>query len=196
MSTLPIPRLSCHLLHIKAPKKSNKKTTRMITSPINESKVPSLNLTSFPETVLINQGSPKPSKISNTLEPSALQTAMSPSPCWATAMDPKASGMEVPAARGTKPMTRVGIFMMVPIRLAASTMTYVQAPMYRIEKVKSVQHHSGEGNVNSQNTIRGSLKIIRGFCTSFSSGAVKSGQGLESGLVKAAGCSVLSCNGV
>ena len=61
-------------------------------------------------------GKSRPSQMSNTLLPTALATAMSPSPIFATAMEPRASGMDVPAATTSVPMTTCGIPMMHPIR--------------------------------------------------------------------------------
>merc|ERR1711977_323062 len=53
--------------------------------------------------VAINQGTPSPMQMSNTLEPMALDTAMSPSSFLATAIEPSASGTEVPIARNVMP---------------------------------------------------------------------------------------------
>merc|ERR1719188_685434 len=72
----------------------------------------------------INHGKPNPHKMSKMLDPRALETAMSPSPLRAAAMEANASGIEVPAARKTKPINKGGIPTVAPKRVAASTMTY------------------------------------------------------------------------
>merc|ERR1719171_3337992 len=71
---------------------------------------------------LMNHGRPSPMQMSNTLEPTALETAMSPSPSAATATDPRASGMEVPMARKVRPMTTSGMPQRQPILSMNSTM--------------------------------------------------------------------------
>jgi len=65
-------------------------------------------------------GKPKPIKISKTLEPSALATAMPPSPSFATATELIASGMEMPAATTRSPMTRGEKVRISPVRIAVS----------------------------------------------------------------------------
>ncbi|CAL4154303.1 unnamed protein product, partial [Meganyctiphanes norvegica] len=59
--------------------------------------------------VFRNHGRPKHRRISNTLLPMALLTAISPKPCLATAKDERASGTETPTATNVKPITVSGI---------------------------------------------------------------------------------------
>lgn len=53
---------------------------------------------------LINDNNPYPTVMSNMLEPTELDTAMSPKPFLATMTLVMRSGMEVPAARIVRPM--------------------------------------------------------------------------------------------
>lgn len=63
---------------------------------------------------LRNHGKANPSKMSNTLLPMELDTAMSPSPCLATMTEAMVSGTEVPAARTVMPIMLSGMFNMYP----------------------------------------------------------------------------------
>merc|ERR1712238_517441 len=54
---------------------------------------------------LIIHGTGRPNKMSKIFDPIEDDTAMSPSPMRATAIEETASGMEVPAARMVKPRT-------------------------------------------------------------------------------------------
>lgn len=69
----------------------------------------------------INQGTPSPKRMSKMLEPTALETAMSPLPCRATMMDEMRSGMEVPAARTVRAMMTAGMCKLSAITMADST---------------------------------------------------------------------------
>jgi len=57
----------------------------------------------------IVQGTGSPTRMSNTLLPIELETAMSPYPRLATLMEDIKSGTDVPAARSVKPITVSGI---------------------------------------------------------------------------------------
>ncbi|CAK0877570.1 unnamed protein product [Prorocentrum cordatum] len=80
----------------------------------------------------MSQGSPRPSRMSKILEPRALDTAMSPSPRRAAAMEAKASGIDVPAARNTRPINSVGMPAMHPKRVAESTIRYESTATLRV----------------------------------------------------------------
>merc|ERR1711871_186309 len=90
---------------------------------------------------LMNQGRPRPMQMSKTLEPTALDTAMSPSPSSATEMEPSASGMDVPMARKVRPMTTSGMPQRQPILSMNSTMKYEIHVMWMSEMKKVAQNH-------------------------------------------------------
>mmetsp|Transcript_5416 Transcript_5416/g.12934 ORF Transcript_5416/g.12934 Transcript_5416/m.12934 type:complete len:381 (+) Transcript_5416:278-1420(+) len=81
-----------------------------------------------------NHGMPRPSRISKTLEPTALAMAMSASPSRATIMDASASGTEVPTASTTIPMTGGSTSRMQPICDAKSTMNQQMAPIHKMDR--------------------------------------------------------------
>ena len=64
--------------------------------------------------VCINQGSPRQTRISKTLLPTALLTAMSPRPSLITANDERASGTLTPAATNVRPIIVSGIPRVLP----------------------------------------------------------------------------------
>lgn len=53
--------------------------------------------------IAMNQGMPRPNRISKTFDPMALLTAISPRPCLATTIEPIKSGTLVPAAKTVNP---------------------------------------------------------------------------------------------
>ena len=71
--------------------------------------------------------------MSNTLLPTAFATAISPSPAFATAIEPRASGMDVPAATTSVPMTTSGMPMIHPTRAAQDTMQYEMPLIHMID---------------------------------------------------------------
>ena len=56
------------------------------------------NTAGLPESIMMIQGNPSPTRMSNMLDPKALDTAMSPRPWRATTIDEIMSGTEVPPA--------------------------------------------------------------------------------------------------
>ena len=64
--------------------------------------------------VCMNQGRPRQTKISKTLLPTALLTAISPRPSLITAREESASGTLTPAATKVKPITVSGIPSVLP----------------------------------------------------------------------------------
>lgn len=72
--------------------------------------------------VCINQGSPRQTRISKTLLPTALLTAMSPSPSLITANDERASGTLTPAATNVRPIIVSGIPRVLPMEYRISAM--------------------------------------------------------------------------
>ena len=62
----------------------------------------------------MNQGRPRQTRISKTLLPTALLTAMSPRPSLMTAREDNASGTLTPAATNVRPMTVSGIPSVLP----------------------------------------------------------------------------------
>lgn len=80
--------------------------------------------------VCINQGSPRQTRISKTLLPTALLTAMSPSPSLITANDERASGTLTPAATNVKPIIVSGIPRVLPME-------------YRISAIKRKKRNKG-----------------------------------------------------
>lgn len=65
--------------------------------------------------VWMNQGSPRQTRMSNTLLPTALLTAMSPRPSFITAREDRASGTLTPAATNVRPMTVSGMPKVLPV---------------------------------------------------------------------------------
>ena len=127
-----------HLLIIKTKKKTAKVPNRIATL----SSMPhfltgnvSSQMSSFPSLIKPRNihGKPKPSKISNTFDPTALAMAMSASPARATIMEPKASGTEVPMASNVMPMTIGSMPKMQPIHVAAWTMAVQRPPIHAMD---------------------------------------------------------------
>ena len=74
-------------------------------------------------------GRPIPRKILKTLLPTALAQAMSPSPSFATTIELRASGIDVPAARTTRPMLKEPTPRWQPIFAARETMAHEVMPI-------------------------------------------------------------------
>merc|ERR1719421_1653708 len=87
-----------------------------------------------------NHGKPRPMQISNTLEPMALETAMSPSPSFATAMEPSASGTDVPIARKVMPMMKDEMPHAQPIFSMSTTMKYDRIVIHTSEMVNVTRY--------------------------------------------------------
>mmetsp|Transcript_101264 Transcript_101264/g.261686 ORF Transcript_101264/g.261686 Transcript_101264/m.261686 type:complete len:256 (-) Transcript_101264:623-1390(-) len=171
MSTPPIGRVRRHLFRASAPTKTTSAPTSRMTSHFRTSKEPDGSCTGSPEKMPFNiHGTPSPTRMSKTFEPKALATAMSPSPFFATAIDARASGIEVPAASGMRPMTRGGTISSCPIRAVESIIRKVAMPIQRMESVKSVHgNRSADGMVYARNTLSGSLQPHDfASCSSFS----------------------------
>ena len=79
--------------------------------------------------------------MSNTLLPTALATAMSAKPSLATAIDDKASGMDVPAASTVVPMTTAGMLSMHPILTHHSTIQCVMNPIHAMDMKNDTRYH-------------------------------------------------------
>mmetsp|Transcript_35577 Transcript_35577/g.69803 ORF Transcript_35577/g.69803 Transcript_35577/m.69803 type:complete len:323 (-) Transcript_35577:1187-2155(-) len=99
-------------------------------------------LCSLPITVLINQGNPKPMRMSKMLEPMELLTAMSPWPFFrATLTEAIVSGMEVPAANKVRPITGDGILKVSPNTVAHQTMQKDIAAIHTIDIKNVMKYH-------------------------------------------------------
>mmetsp|Transcript_33160 Transcript_33160/g.65064 ORF Transcript_33160/g.65064 Transcript_33160/m.65064 type:complete len:295 (+) Transcript_33160:400-1284(+) len=83
-----------------------------------------------------NQGTGKPTKMSNTFEPILLLTAISPLPALATAILDNRSGTLVPAANNVRPMTGSGIPTVSPNTVAIQTIKYAKMAIHTMHKVK------------------------------------------------------------
>ena len=79
--------------------------------------------------------------MSNTLLPTALATAMSAKPSLATAIEDKASGIEVPAAKTVVPMTTAGMLSMHPILTHHSTIQCVMNPIHAMDMKNDTRYH-------------------------------------------------------
>ena len=66
-------------------------------------------------------------------------------PCFATAMEPRASGMEVPAASTVMPMATGGIFSTQPTMLAQPTMNHESRPIHRMDAMKLTTYLRARG---------------------------------------------------
>mmetsp|Transcript_2126 Transcript_2126/g.6530 ORF Transcript_2126/g.6530 Transcript_2126/m.6530 type:complete len:259 (-) Transcript_2126:813-1589(-) len=91
--------------------------------------------------ILTHHGRPRPSRILKMLEPSALQTAMSPFPSLATMIDESASGTDVPTERTSRPTISSGISRMHEARVAVSTIMNERRPIHTIDMVKVTKYH-------------------------------------------------------
>jgi hypothetical protein len=86
--------------------------------------------------VLRIHGIGRPMRISKILLPMLLDTAMSPCPRRATAIDDSASGMLVPAARMVRPMTGGGMPMTSPSVVAIHTMRTERTMIHDTQRKK------------------------------------------------------------
>merc|ERR1719229_834861 len=83
--------------------------------------------------------------MSNTLDPNALLTAISPFPCFAASTELKQSGNELPIANNVKPITSSLILRQFPIFSAASTQTKVRTPSHtKTKQNDSISFHVGD----------------------------------------------------
>jgi hypothetical protein len=82
-----------------------------------------------------SQGIGRPTQMSKMLEPTELDTAMSPSPFLATITEVIRSGILVPAANIVRPITSLGMWKVIPIVFATQTMTYEKAAIQKIEPI-------------------------------------------------------------
>mmetsp|Transcript_68541 Transcript_68541/g.108848 ORF Transcript_68541/g.108848 Transcript_68541/m.108848 type:complete len:123 (-) Transcript_68541:316-684(-) len=80
-----------------------------------------------------NQGTGRPTKISNKLLPTEEDTAISPSPFFATITEDNKSGIEVPAAKKVRPITTSGICSVSPTIEVHSTRKYEKTPTHKME---------------------------------------------------------------
>lgn len=99
--------------------------TVMVTSMIPAIATSAMSVTTngAPHTSSVNNmGKPMPKKMLNTLLPTAFATAISPSPLFATMTELRVSGMDVPAAKTTKPMMYELMLNRQPMWYANSTM--------------------------------------------------------------------------
>eukprot|EP00639_Heterosigma_akashiwo_P007756 CAMPEP_0194599042 /NCGR_PEP_ID=MMETSP0292-20121207/27383_1 /TAXON_ID=39354 /ORGANISM="Heterosigma akashiwo, Strain CCMP2393" /LENGTH=137 /DNA_ID=CAMNT_0039460147 /DNA_START=214 /DNA_END=627 /DNA_ORIENTATION=+ len=78
-------------------------------------------------------GKPRPNRMSKLLEPSALETAMSPSPYLATTTEEKKSGKLVPAASSVKPSSAGLSFQYCPIDSAVRIMQKVSTESQTVD---------------------------------------------------------------
>mmetsp|Transcript_136930 Transcript_136930/g.381735 ORF Transcript_136930/g.381735 Transcript_136930/m.381735 type:complete len:282 (+) Transcript_136930:408-1253(+) len=105
-----------------------------------------------------NQGTPRPTKMSNTPVPRPLATAMMPSPCLAMAIESRKSGTELPTARKVRPITAGGTVRISPARTALSTAVYAHTATHSSERPKSSQQSlSAFGMAVSSSSSSGSL---------------------------------------
>mmetsp|Transcript_9460 Transcript_9460/g.19223 ORF Transcript_9460/g.19223 Transcript_9460/m.19223 type:complete len:201 (+) Transcript_9460:37-639(+) len=96
---------------------------------------------SIPATVVArNHGTGRPMRMSKTLEPMELLTAMSPWPFLATAREDRASGTEVPAAKRVRPMTGSGIPIIKPITVAIQTMKKARMAIHTMDMKNVTQN--------------------------------------------------------
>lgn len=91
--------------------------------------------------VLRSQGRPSPRKMSKTLEPIELDTAMSPYPLRATRTEAIVSGTEVPAARNVMPMTVSGMPKVKPVMQIIHTIIYEKMVIQTIDMRKVSRNH-------------------------------------------------------
>ncbi len=85
-----------------------------------------------------SQGTPRPKRISNILEPTALLIAIPPRPSLATIIDDRSSGTEVPTAKTVRAMITEGIFKISAIETALSTKTQLSRAIIVIEMLKTI----------------------------------------------------------
>ena len=96
-------------------------------------------------------------------EPTALETAMLPSPFLATMIEARASGTEVPTARMMRPTMSSGMWAMQAARVAKSTIRNEKSPMCTIDIVNVSGYHFSHfssrqsGMVACSNSLRGRL---------------------------------------
>mmetsp|Transcript_26984 Transcript_26984/g.79744 ORF Transcript_26984/g.79744 Transcript_26984/m.79744 type:complete len:258 (-) Transcript_26984:336-1109(-) len=130
--------------------------------------------------ILTHHGRPRPRRMLKMLEPSALQTAMSPFPSLATMIDESASGTEVPTERTSRPTISSGISRMQEARVAVSTMTKERRPIHTIDMVKVTKYHDlnlssrQSGMVNFMANASGRAMMSRTPVPSSSSSASES----------------------
>ena len=91
--------------------------------------------------VFNNHGRPSPRKMSKTLDPIELDTAISPYPLRATNTDAIVSGTDVPAARNVIPITVSGMPSVYPVRQIIHTITYENSVIQTIDIRKVNRNH-------------------------------------------------------
>mmetsp|Transcript_128971 Transcript_128971/g.373160 ORF Transcript_128971/g.373160 Transcript_128971/m.373160 type:complete len:249 (+) Transcript_128971:242-988(+) len=173
-SAKPIVRVRIQLCATKMSKYKTKHVAKMRIASVSNSV--GMMIGSPVIAAFKNHGNPRPNKMSNVFEPTALATAMSPMPSLATAIEPMASGTEVPAAKMIKPITTSGIpNKQWPIRPPASTAKYVNNPIHMQHKPNMEYKREGLfGMVASMSIMMGSY-LHQPF--SSSSSAVSAGSG-------------------
>merc|ERR1712166_494373 len=107
---MPISGASFHLTQLKTPSQRKKEPTSRLKDVLRKDIEETNSTLPGSEAVVWSiHGKPRPRSTSKMLEPKAFETAMSARPFFATSIEARKSGKEVPAATKVRPSGPIGI---------------------------------------------------------------------------------------